>query len=288
MMLIDFLNDVYVTKKINIRKSSADQLRFTINNYSRFLGHNAVVPDLTEIKILRFLSYRLQEGLARKTVSQNRGNLLVLWRAAHRWKYHPEPVADIDCIRVPKKQPRAFTVEESSKILNEMRSLQGTMRETGVLKSDWWMSLFLFIYDTGSRVGATLSVTPSHVNFGDNSCVMTAESDKTWSEHTVRFSDQTADVMKMIYDPNREFVWDYPWNRRQLWIDFNEILKSAGIPPQRYVGFHKIRRTHATQMVINSGWDAARESLGHSSLTMTKKYVDPTQAIRGRVDLPRP
>lgn len=113
------------------------------------------------------------------------------------------------------------------------------------------------------------------------------ETAKTGAEQLVSISDDTAGLLESMRRSPADLVWPYPWERRRLWLDLHGILGAAEIDG-RSIGFHRIRKTHATQVVALLGWDAARVALGHSDETMTRRYVDLRQIPRQEIALPRP
>jgi integrase len=68
------------------------------------------------------------------------------------------------------------------------------------------------------------------------------------------------------------------------------IVESAGLPAGRRDLFHKVRRTSATAVANKLGRAAAQDHLGHSAMSVTKVYLDPSKITRVQVAdiLPRP
>lgn len=287
MLLVDFLEREYSRRKLNLRPNSLLALHRSVSVYGAFLARPADLLDLTAEEMISFLIVRLTT-VSRKTVRQDRGNLLALWRAAHAWGMHPVPAATIETIRVPRAKALAWTIEEVSRVLIACEALAGQMRHLPVSRRNWWRSLLLFLYDTGLRVNAALRCETCDVDMIRRCCRVLATHDKTWEERIVAFSPQTAHAMLPLLSLGQKVVWPWPWTRRHLWYEFKSILAVAGVSSGRYVGFHRMRKTHATQAVIVAGWEAARASLGHASLRQTEAYVDLGQLPFTRIELPRP
>ncbi len=289
--LADLLDAEYVPRRLNLKQSSADQIRYSIRSFGRFLGHEACVHDLTEMQVLRFLSARkLQTSLS--TVKRERGDLMTLWNFAYKKRdgvrlYDVEP-AEIERIIVPPKIPRAMSIDDISGILKVAGRLRGNMRGENIARCDWYSSLILFLYDTGARITASLSVPPADIYLDDGYVLLEAKHSKTGIEQLVSLSEQTLAAIRKLYDDGRDFVWPYPWHRRRLWLDLHEICDAAGVRLLKGEGFHVLRKTHATMAVKVHGWARAQADLGHTNEQMTRRYVDPRLLGPRGLSLPRP
>lgn len=121
--------------------------------------------------------------------------------------------------------------------------------------------------------------------------VLRGEHAKTGLEQVVDIGPDTTAAIKRVLESRdwlEPVVFRYPWATRKLWLDFHSILTAAGLSSGKYVGFHRIRKTHATQQVIAVGWEQARVALGHSSESITRCYVDVRQLPRQPLLIPRP
>lgn len=285
--LRDLLDAEYIPRRLNLKPISADQLRYSVRSFGKFLQHEACVHDLTETNVLKFLHARRGQ-CSMATVKRERGDLLCLWTFAHKKGFHPLPPADIEPIKLQRKIPRAFSVSDLESILAVTRRLRGEMRGTGIPRHSWYSSLVLFLYDTGARITASLNVRPEEINLDARHALMEATHSKTGIEQIINLSDQTVASIAGMYDLTREFVWPYPWHKRRLWLDLHEICDAAGVRLLKGEGFHILRRTHATQAVKVHGWARAQADLGHTNEQMTRRYVDPRQLGPRGLNLPRP
>lgn len=286
MLLKDFLWKTYVPARLNLSDRAAKQIGYAISSFGKSLGRAAKIEDLTEGNVNNWTRQRLESN-SRVTVSRQRSSLLTIWRFAARKKLVGPP-PDFESIRLPRKIPRAWTLTEVESILRRCRKLPGRIPHTDIRASDWWTSLHLFLYDTGTRLSATLSIRSTDMAVFQNCCLLRADDAKTWLEQVVHFSSQTAEAISKIVDLSREHVWPWSLCRRTLFSHYKRILEDANVDAGKYVGFHRMRRTNATQLVAAAGWEAASRGLGHTSVNMTKKYVDLRQLEHGKVDLPRP
>lgn len=285
--LEDVLDAEYIPRRLNLKPSSAEQMRYSIRSFSRHLGHEACLHDLTEMPVLRWLHKRkIEKSLS--TAKRERGDILCLWTFAHKRGLYSVPPADIEPIKVQPKIPRAMSVDDVSGILRVTTRLRGTMRGLPILRSDWYSSLVLFLYDTGSRITASLDVPPRDIDLDAGLAMLVAQHSKTGIEQLVNLSEQTVQFISRIYDPARANVWPYPWHKRRLWLDLHELCHAAGVTLLKGEGFHVLRKTHATMAVKAHGWARSQADLGHTNEQMTRRYVDPRLLGPRGLSLPRP
>ena len=65
------------------------------------------------------------------------------------------------------------------------------------------------------------------------------------------------------------FPWPFP--RKNFYVCFHKLQKSAGIPREEHFGLHAIRKTLGTALWESSP-QAAQFALGHSSDRVTQDY----------------
>jgi integrase len=71
------------------------------------------------------------------------------------------------------------------------------------------------------------------------------------------------------------------------WLRWNDLLKRAGLPADRWHKTHALRRSHASHLAA-AGLDASA-ALGHSSPLVTRQhYLDPTIVGENRAGLSMP
>lgn len=279
MDLMKFTETVYIPSRINLSESAAEQIIIAVRLINRWREKPVDTAELTADLVNAFLRSLALLGRSATTINGKRGSLLSVWRiACKRGLAGPLPDSE-DCPkkREPKRIPRAWTVEEMGKILSVCQSLTGRCKNNGIRRSDFWASTVLFQYDTGSRLGAALSVRTSDVDLSNCRVLLRAEEAKTDTEQLVTISPQTAESIKRHVTPNREFVWPWSQNHRALWTYLKKILEQAGLPSDRQSMFHRFRRTNATWTAVSGSLDMAQHGLGHTSQEMTlRSYIDPT------------
>lgn len=265
----------YVLHHVDLAELTGNMYGYSVNSFQRFAGSDVRLRKLTDELLLSFIQRRLKE-VGPKTVKRERGDVLMLWKAAARQKLC-KPPGDIPSIRLPRTLPTAWYPEEARRLVDATRGLSGEMRGTGISRADWWTSLFYFLFDSLARISAALAVTPLQVNLDHRYAVLSWQTSKTKVEQAVRLHERTVEAIRVIHDTGRDLIWPYPYNRRRIWLDLKRILRKAGLPSDRYHMFHATRRTTATVAAARDGMAAAERLLGHNGRSCLKYYIDPRQ-----------
>ncbi len=289
MNLFTYVETVYVPGRLNLSEGTIEQYLHMARSFQRFFPEPVPVESLSDDLVLSWLQARLKQ-VAPRTVKRERGDLLTIWRWAHRKGHCPTTPIDIPTIKCVRRLPAYWNVDELARLIVACRSLRGTMRDLTIKRSAWWSSLMLFLYDTGCRLSAALAVTPGELDLAGRCVVLNGDVAKTGVEQSIKLSDQTIAAVAGHYQSDRERVWPYPYVKRQLWYQFKKIIEAADLPSDRYRMFHCMRRTTATLTAAHSSIDVARRQLGHTSEAMTQRYVNESALpIIQAVDvLPRP
>lgn len=280
----------YEELKPGVKKASIDQIVYSVTAFERFSETKRTVDEIDADCLAEFARWRMKHA-SQKTLSRNLADVLSLMRFALHRLGIPLTIPYVEPVSIPKQIPIAWTVNEVGKLIAHCETLEGDMRQLPVRRSVWWTALILFLYDTGSRIHAALALESKDFDPERYTATLRGEHAKTGIEQVVDLSAETVESMLVVTQSigkRSSRIFPYPWSGRKLWTDFHEILQAAGVREGKYVGFHRLRKTHATQQVIALGWEHARVALGHSSETMTKRYVDLRQIPRTPLSIPRP
>ncbi|MBI2480957.1 MAG: phage integrase SAM-like domain-containing protein [Planctomycetia bacterium] len=254
---------------------SAMHYVFTLRRLARQFGRSVLVTDLSNELVAGHLQWMLDNGLSAFTANSVRGDLLALWRLAHK-RHLVAASPDVDKLPTPKRQPQAWSLDELGRIFDACHNRKGMVGM--VPAAAWWLALVSVLYDTGIRKRAVLSI------------VVPAESQKQNADQSFRISTETTEAILAIWQPSRQLLFPWPWRPDKIWEDFGKILEAAELPNTSRDKFHKIRRTTATQIAVRDSVEGASRQLGHSSEAMTKRYIDPRflQSRDATEFLPRP
>lgn len=266
MNLEQFVEDVYAPLK-GIDDRTVALYKFTIKPFSAFLGRQALLTDLEELQVARFLQKRVRER-APATAAKDRAQLRAIWEFAARRKL-VDTWPSMPRITVPERVPEAWVTEEMSRMLES--AAKETANYDGIPASLWWRALLLVAYDTGERATAVVSLRWADVR--GSAVVFRAEDRKGKRRDILReIGPETVAALEAIRG-DRELVFPFPRAKTYLWDRLGIILKRAGLPHGRRDKFHKIRRTTASYYEAAGG--SAQRLLDHSSPAVTRRYLDP-------------
>lgn len=288
MTLLRFVTDVYVPLKCTSRRTAA-MYSNSVRSLQQHYGRQIAVGELCNDLVLPWLAKK-HEDMSPSTVKRHRGDVVALWNFAYRKDFCPVEPKDVPRVKIPYRIPEAWSLEEFGRLVIAANHLKGWVGKTEIRSAAWWASLLLFMYDTSTRIGATLAVRTEDVDLERRRVVLQSKNAKTELCQVVGFSRQTADALAEHFNTSRDLVWPYPNHTRKIWEQFKLILTAAGLPSGRTCCFHKIRKTSATQITSCISLEAARQQLGHTTPEMTKSaYVDPRQMGTNVADMmPRP
>jgi integrase len=256
----------------------------SIDTYSRFCGCDATVDSLTDEMLERFMSWCKLSGMANTTCNTQRAHLLAIWNFAWKKRLTNEAHRDVPKYRVAKRVPEAWSVRQIEMILAAAAQTPGTL--CGIPACHWWPALILTLYDTGLRIAAVLKLR-THDLSDERWLTVPAGIQKNKAEQVFGLAEDTMAAI-LATDPHRR-EWLFPWpfdsegNYGRLQKHYSKILVRAGLPHGRRDKFHKIRRTSATLVCDAVDEHEAQRHLGHSSLSVTRSYIDPRRMKKTKV-----
>lgn len=266
----DFFESTYLPRKIVKYSASTVRLyRVAIRHFDRFVGRPAILEDLTDATVSRFLAARLAKVSA-FTANRDVERLLSLWRWAAA-KKHVRDFPDVEFAIEPVRIPRAWSREELHRLFQAVNNMPGYVGK--ITAKAWWRALLFVLFDTGERISAVLGLDWSDVDLETQWVVCRAEHRKgRKADRSYRIAADTAAALATIpHRKGRVFQWNK--NISMLWTDYGKILLLAGLPNDRRSKFHKIRRSTASH--AKAAGANPQELLGHSNPRVTAAYLDP-------------
>lgn len=274
MQLLDFYRDLYSVLKLrSCSVRTKDLYCSTLRSFERFLCRSAVLEDLNDLTVNRYLSYLRDRELSPFTVNKERSNLLALWNFAARKGYidrWPDVPPEVE----PEVIPVAWMEDEVRAIFAAAERIYG--RFAGVPCGLWWQGLLSVIWDTGERISAVRCIEWQHIDMRRKWLKIPAALRKgKRSDKAFQISSETVGLLRQIKKHTvKSLVFPWPYSETYLWIKYGKLLESAGLDAGPRSKFHRIRRTVAS-FYEAAGGDAT-ELLGHSDRKVTRKhYLDP-------------
>jgi integrase len=274
------------------------QLRHLDRYFQSIAGREMLITDFSDQVIFGAMKSRLDSGCTVDTANKLRAFAVALWNhACDRFPdVAPRPPRRIDKFRPPKRDPECWSQEEFELILRAANKLCGTVGDVAL--SEFADCLLRVEYNSGARISAVMSIETAWVDVSSAQLVIRAEAQKDDEDQTVRLLPGTMDAIARLHVRGRlpRLFDDWPYDRSVVqWPALNNLLAGlivdAGLRPNRAAVtrrdlWHKIRRTFATYITIKAGIETAREMLGHSSVEVTRRYVDKSKlGRRSQADL---
>jgi len=276
MLLTDYIQIVYVPARIDLCLQYRKKLDSVTSKFSEWLRRAAVLADLTEQNIGGYLTFYRQSWSARSTNNQ-RQVLFSLWQdAADSSKYapllaeHPNP-RRVRKLAEERDPPQAWRKREIRQLIAYCKELPGLVGD--VPASLWWLSLFLTIHWTSSRIGAMLAVKAA--DYDGRGLLIRKQ--KNHKPQWFPLPKSCRRIIEQIRPNDRALIWATPWCMRHVWTKARKIIEDAGLPCPKTGRnlFHRVRRTTITYCA-KADPAIAQRTAGHRDYATTlRSYVDP-------------
>lgn len=296
----EYLQDTYLGQcEITSRESRQDYEIQVGHFYAWWLAQHAtdgyrppLVTDLTRAVIQQCRAWK--QGLAAvATANKLKRVLLAIANHAAERGLCSFP-GRIRNLKEPQREPRAWSLVEYGRIVATAGDLTGERQ--GVPLGFLMPAFYRFAYDCGARIETLLACRWDWLSLANRECLIPAECTKDKQEIAVELSRQTVDalVQLQVYrlKTRSELVFG-SWNECTFRRLHKRIVFAALVDPkcdltglrgkaraaaEKAVGradcFHKIRRTTCTEICAVAGESVASKALGHSSLNVTRRYLD--------------
>jgi len=288
--VLEFLEQVYMNKPTMAAGSTnthADY-RTQVGHFTSYFRRNCErcgrdvrdprVSDLSEELVEGAMAWRLSLGVTAPTANKVGRVIYALWSYAWRKRLlDVQPRREF--FREPDQIPEAWWIEEFRQIVHAARQTPGYVGD--VQASTWWPALLLLVYNTGARISAVMSIRVEWIDFRRGSLSIYHHVQKDRADQVVQLLPETLAAIQELRPQRLDRLFDdWPYDRaepswRALTYHYRKILKRAGLRDDRDDLFHKIRRTFATYIAAASGEVMAQQMLGHSHISVTRRYIDP-------------
>lgn len=253
----------------------------------------ATIADLTRATIQECRSWKAQARTV-ATANHLKRVLTALCNHAAEAGIVPFP-GRIRNLKEPQREPRAWRLDEYARILATAGDMPG--EHGGVALSVLLPAFYRFAYDSGARIDTLMSTRWTWFALSDAECIIPAERTKDQQEMVIELSRATVDAMvqlrvscmrgtasDLVFGRWREAAFRR-MHKRIVYAalvdptcDVGNLVGKARAKAEAAVGrldcFHKIRRTTATEITAVAGEAVACKALGHSSVQVTRRYLD--------------
>ncbi len=259
----------------------------TLRNYRQALTHwRRICGDsrLSEVDSMSIAKFR--RGMATRSAATVNGYprpiMAMLRLAAQDDVCLIDRTPSVRLLREPRRSPLALTIDEFAKVLAAARRWPCPIAAYPAV--DWWEAVLLTDWETGLRLEALFALRSVDLLWDDRGIFSQAEAAKDREADWYALQPATLDAIRRIYDPCRETLFPLDVQVKTVGKWFRAVLNTSGIYAPKGCGmrFHRLRRSKASYTEL-AGGDAQR-ALGHSSRSVTVRYLDPR--IVGRAKQP--
>ncbi len=241
--------------------------------FGKFFGDKKL-SQISSADIEDYKRIRTQEGRKPATINKESAFVRHLFNYAKRCKkfYGDNPVSVCGLLPVNNQKTRVLTSEEEALLLANAEEPLKSMIQIALL--------------TGLRVNSIRTLKWTCADFGANTITIESTYSKNKRAHSIPLN---ATVRKVLLEAklrcgNSEYVFPEAMKMVKSGIGnrFRRLCATLGIQGLR---FHDLRHTCGTRLA-ELGYDVATISkvLGHSSITMSMRYVHPKDLLRKAVE----
>jgi integrase len=152
--------DYCLTHEIGVETQR--QYEIAVRLFERWSGGPVPLSALDPLKVSAWLR-DLSADRSPSTVRAKRVQVMSLWRAAADDGLCSPPLRRVRSVRVPAKDPVAWTHAEVCQLLAATARLQ-RWHPCGLRRSDWWALAVRVAWDTGLRWGDMVSIRVDQIN----------------------------------------------------------------------------------------------------------------------------
>lgn len=253
MTLADFVEQRYLVEH-DLRGATADYYRMKVGIYSRWLGRTAMLADLNDDAVNRFLIHRA-ETKSRETVRGDKSTLVSWWNSAVQCGTLALPPRRLRKLKRSAIIPQGWTPEELQQMLTAARNCRGLFRGKGVSRAAFWRAFVLTAYDTGLRLSDLLQLETSLVK-GPGAFDVIQQ--KTQRPVETGISLKTWQAIAATNPANRRYIFGFI-SRHSFFPAFRKFRAAAGVK-----GGTKFLRRTSGSMVESIAPGQGYKHLGHS------------------------
>lgn len=232
--------------------------------------------------------------MADSTIRGELTSVLAMLRTAKRWRMVAGEVPEI-----PRQLgPKSATVKPPCMTEDQFAALKVTLREkpwtvcypdreshAGLScdPADWWAGLLAFLFCTGCRITAALSLRWTDTDLDRGLAMIRAEDAKSGRDQHMGLGDAAPFLARIRGFSDRVFPWAR--GRSTLYAQFRAVQDAAGVRPPACRGnhehtpacsffeFHALRRGHVTTARDHGiPIELIQDQVGHAALAMTRHY----------------
>jgi integrase len=179
----------------------------------------------------------------------------------------------LDPLKETLDDPECWSQEELARLLVAAAETKGYVGDCPACY--FWPSLILLDYSTGVRIEALMKLLTADLDLVNRWAVVRGATQKDKEGQSFGLQEDVCDVLAMMKPQrNVRLFGDWTMSIRTLTEHFRHVLIRAGLPATRKDLWHKLRKTFGTEVTIAAGEVVAQALLGHSHISVTRRYID--------------
>jgi integrase len=292
--LVDYYEHTYRPDKHALPQNAKtrDQFRVDLNHLNNALSHylaergEPVRPvRLSDLEsdgdaIVKYaMAWQVGRGRAAGTANKLYRTICAIWRDAIERGHLSQPPRT-KAYKLAKHEPRCWSLEECSQLFAAAERAPGTVG--GVTAGEFFRAYFWFVYATGARQGVTLGFPVANFDPERGEILLPAALQKQNADQAMELLPQAVAAVAALKSRARgldRLFGDWTGHVTNFNKRLKKIIVAAGLRPTvkdvtRWDLSHKLRRTFATHVCANSDEETARKLLGHSHVSVTRRYLD--------------
>ncbi|MEX0938547.1 MAG: phage integrase SAM-like domain-containing protein [Pirellulales bacterium] len=220
--LLRYLFEHYLPSRDVSPRYACDAAKY-VKVFDNWSG-GATVDDLTGELLGQYVDHLEAKGCSRKTITNNRGLLLSLWRHAHdQYATDRKPEA----VRMPSKdipeRQTGWKPEQVARLLRECQKLTGWIRD-GVKRGDYFDCVIRIGWDSSLRLGDIFKLDAESI-LPDGRLLVVLE--KEARPHTAYVHPSTLATIRRIAPDGDEHPLAWPFGVKAFRAQFHALVKAA-------------------------------------------------------------
>lgn len=237
----------------------------------KLLGEGILVTEVNEMHIEHLCSTFEERGLSGSTINRYLASLSKLLRYAYQRHaiYHLDRMPHIEWRPEGKARIRYVLPEEEKDMIKALRDM----------KLDDYLNFYLFLMDTGMRLGEALQFRGKDVNIdpkGNYHVILHGDTTKNGHTRSVPLTQRAKNIVDGIWnttDDKNLLVFDHInyWQAEKNW---RRLRNYMGLEDDTQFVIHCLRHTCATRLAQSGKVELhlIKEMLGHRNFAMTLRY----------------
>ena len=245
---------------------------FAITEFDSAVGREATIYDLSDDAVIAMMQAIIDRGSTNRTANRSRECIVALWNFLAR-KRIVDQFPDVPRLPDVKNAPVAWSRDQLARLFQACRDAPGYIGDYTAAR--WWLILHSLLWNSCDRIKPARLCRFEDFNLDTGWATFHAKMRKGGSEsNTFKLDPITIGLLKPVAKESGPVLpWPYSWT--YIYKLYNKLLRSAGLPRDRFHKFHAVRRS-AGSWIDAAGGDATA-ALGHSSERITRRhYLDPT------------